>query len=80
MVRETQRNRLRVFCTLPHPLPVSWVMDLGRGAAAFPRIRKDHDAAEGGDAGKVLAIGGVHPQILRGDVIAVNPRPSLRDS
>lgn len=65
MVRETQRNRLRVVRTLPHPLPVSRVMDLGRGAAAFPRIRKHHDTAKGGYAGQVLAVGGIHPRITR---------------
>ncbi len=41
--------------SLPHPLPVAWVMDFGRGAAAFARIRKNHDASESGNAGQVEA-------------------------
>ncbi|MEY9375992.1 hypothetical protein ABIA10_001862 [Rhizobium leguminosarum] len=34
MMVETQRYRLRMIGTLPHTLPVSWMMDFGRRAAA----------------------------------------------
>nr|WP_261334225.1 hypothetical protein [Rhizobium leguminosarum] len=66
MVVETQRNGLRMVGTLPHTLPVTRTMDLGRGTTALARIREHHDAAECGDAGKVGAIGSFHPLILRG--------------
>ena len=65
MMGETQRNAPRVVGTLPHALSVTWVMDLGRGAAPLTGIGKHHDAAEGSDAGQVEAVGRIHLRILK---------------
>lgn len=60
MVLPTQRNRLRMIGTLAHALPVTRMMDFGWAATPLARIRKHHDAAEGGNAGQVDTVGGIH--------------------